>query len=499
MAKGNKSKGKSPSKNQSPQSSAGDYLFKQQAEQTLIRYLTKLPDLDEVLRGAGISRHRLSTLLYDDEIYQCVEKRQGGLEKMPFRIESDNDAVAKIITDLVKEWWSSIIIGAQNARWYGYSVIEVEYDDNALHIDSDTITPYIGWKWVGEKPMEWYEPKQDGRLLLYAAYNDQNKDIECDQIFKHFLTQCKPTYKNPYGEALLSRLYWLWFFKNNSRKMWAKFVERFGNPLLVGKSQSDNVAMRNALLQAHASSVIAVSTMESVEAVNAQGNSGATAFEGFSDRIEKGIQKLVLGQTLTSGTDGGGSRALGTVHLQVQQEKVDADIRMIAPTIQAMINGLCDLNGWKRVTIILGDEQDLQNEKADRDVKLKNAGATLTPGYFIREYGLQEGDVSDSATTTPFKSFSALPRQYLNFAAAKAKFTPQQQQIEQITDSQPEFELLNGEQIKSLFAESDSLEGLVNNLVKLVPIATKSQFNEQLDHALYIGTVMGFCFANEVK
>lgn len=499
MAKGKKSKADKPSKAQSPQSTAGDYLFSQQAEQVLVKYLTKLPDLDEVLRNVGISRHRLSTLLYDDEIYQCVEKRQSGLEKTPWRIASDNEAIAKIITDLVKDWWSSIVIGAQNARWYGYSVIEVEYDDNALHIDGDTITPYIGWKWVGEKPMEWYEPKQDGRLLLYAAYNDQNKDIECDQVFKHFLTQCKPTYKNPYGEALLSRLYWLWFFKNNSRKMWAKFVERFGNPLLVGKSQSDNVAMRNALLQAHASSVIAVSVNESVEAVNAQGNSGATAFEGFSDRIEKGIQKLILGQTLTSGTDGGGSRALGTVHLQVQQEKVDADIRMIMPTMQSMINGLCDLNGWKRVTIILGDEQDLQAEKADRDVKLKNAGATLAPGYFIREYGLQEGDVLDGATVTPFKSFSALSRQYLNFAETKAKFTPQQQQIEQITDGQGDFTLLNGEQIKTLFAESDNVEGLVNNLVKLVPIATKSQFNEQLDHALYIGAVMGFCFANEVK
>lgn len=500
MAKGNKGKGdKKPSnKIQSPQS-AGDYLFKQQAETALIKYLTKAPDVDEVLVSAGISRSRLSKLLYDDEIYQCIEKRQGGLEKTPFRIESDNDTVSKIIMDLLKLWWGRIVLGAQNARWFGYSVIEAEYNQNALHIDGDTITPYIGWTWIGEKPLEWYEPKQDGRLVLYAAYNDQGKDIDCDQTFKHFLTQCKPTYKNPYGEALLSRLYWLWFFKNGSWKMWAKFVERFGNPLLVGKSVGDNQAMRNALLQAHASSVIAINSNESVEAVNAQGNSGPSAFEGFSDRIERNIQKLILGQTLTSGTDGGGSRALGTVHLQVQQDKIDADIRMVSTTVQNIVNALCDLNGWKRVTVIMGDEQNLQLDKADRDVKLKNAGAALTPQYFKREYALQDGDVADSAQQTPFKSFSDLPRKYLNFAAGNAKFTPQQQQIEQITDLQPDFELMDGEQIKNLFAESSSIEALAENLVKQIPIATKSQFNMQLDHALYVGAVMGFCFAGEVK
>lgn len=33
-----------------------------------------------------------------------------------------------------------------------------------------------------------------------------------------FLKQCKPSFENPYGEALVSRLYWLWFLRMDPPK-----------------------------------------------------------------------------------------------------------------------------------------------------------------------------------------------------------------------------------------------------------------------------------------
>ena len=33
----------------------------------------------------------------------------------------------------------------------------------------------------------------------------------------------------------MSSLYWLFFFKQNGFKFWAKFLERFGTPILLGK------------------------------------------------------------------------------------------------------------------------------------------------------------------------------------------------------------------------------------------------------------------------
>ncbi len=476
-------------------------LYSHEAEQALISYLTKMPDGDEVLRKAGVTRPRLKVMMYDDEIYQAIEKRQDKLESAPWRIEPIDRPESKIIMEHLREWWSEILLGTQNARWYGYSVLEAIYtkpEEPSLHIDGDTITPFIGFKWIGEKPMQWYEPKNDGRLMLLANYNTTRQDQEVDQRFKHFLTRCKSTYENPLGEALLSRLYWVWFFKTSGFKFWAKFVEKFGLPMLVGKTAGKTIDMRDALLRAHASSVIALSGTDSVEiqTANTNGNASQT-FEVFDKNLERRIQKVILGQTLTSGTDGSGSRALGDVHLEVQNSKYKADVRMIMPTIQAIINALCDINGWERHRVIIGEEKSLEEPKADRDVKLKNAGAVLTPQYFKREYGLEDGDVIEQLPVNT--QFSALPRQAFNFKASANKLSPEQLEVEELTDGQDELQLLKPDQVKELVFKSDSPESLAYHLMQLIPGATQTQFTANLDQALYAADVLGYVTAQNGK
>ncbi len=496
MAKKDKSKDKD-----NPQQ-AGGYLYSQQAEIAFLNFLTKMPDLDEVLRKAGVTRHRLSVLMYDDEIYQCVEKRQDKLESAPFKLEPSEGLPAQILTSELKKWWSELSLGTQDARWYGYSVLEAVYTKPelpSLFIEGPNITPFIGWQWIGKKPMQWFEPKNDGRLMLLQMYNNQHRDVECDQQFKHFLTQCKPSYENPYGEALFSRLYWLWFFKNGTTKFWAKFVERFGNPLLKGKSKNVE-AMLKALLNAHASSVLSLNQDEDVDIITASsnGNGGSAAFESFDKKIERSIQKVVLGQTLTSGTDNSGSRALGEVHLEVQNNKVNADIRMITSTIQAIIDALCALNGWERHIITIGDEQSLNADKADRDVKLKNAGANLTNQYFQREYGLQDGDVAEPQQSLTSQQFKALPNRVFSFAADVKKLSVEQQEVEELTDAQ-KLRLLDQKQVNDLLQMSASPEDVVFNLVQLIPDATKTEFTANLERALFQADVMGYVYSQEGK
>ncbi|MFW1970600.1 phage portal protein family protein [Acinetobacter bereziniae] len=490
---------KSKKKQKESQRSAGGYLYTQQAEMALLNYLTKMPDVDEVLRKAGVTRHRLSVLMYDDEIYQCVEKRQDKLESSPFRLDPESgikDSIqTKILTQQITKWWSELVLGTQNARWYGYSVIEAVYNKEMLHIEKNTITPFVGWGWIGVKPMQWFEPKNDGRLILQRNYNSLNKDLECDQNLKYFLTQCKPNYENPLGEALFSRLYWLWFFKNGTTKFWAKFVERFGNPLLLGKSANVN-AMMDALLQAHASSVLSLNNGESVEILSASsnGNGGSAAFESFDKKIEKSIQKVVLGQTLTSGTDGSGSRALGEVHLEVQNNKVNADIRMITSTIQAIVDALCALNGWEKHTIVIGDEKSLKADQADRDVKLKNAGANLTKQYFQRNYDLLDGDVAETSAQNGIAAlpqFKALPNLPFKFKAGKQNLSADQLEVEELTTSQEVIKLLDQKQVNELIQSSKSPEELAFNLMQLIPGATQSEFTANLEQALFTAGVLG--------
>jgi hypothetical protein len=80
----------------------------------------------------------------------------------------------------------------------------------------------------------------------------------------------------------------------------------------------------------------------------------------------------------------------------VRKDKLNADIRLVTPTFQAIVDALCALNGWGKHEIILGEKsKQLNKDQAERDVKLKDAGAVFTTQYFIREYGLQEGDLAE--------------------------------------------------------------------------------------------------------
>ncbi|PSD34194.1 hypothetical protein C7E16_15705, partial [Acinetobacter radioresistens] len=403
-------------------------LYTQEAVTQFLVNFGKQPDTDEVLRKAGITRHRLRVLLDDDEIAQVVETRIDALLATPLRIEPGDTKEAEMLNLVLKEWFHEIATGAMSALFFGYSVQEAVYE----------VKPegYVGLQWIGEKPMQWFEPKNDGRLIY--RQDGINGEHEVDQVFKFFLTRRKASYEQPYGKALLATLYWLFFFKQNGFKFWAKFLERFGTPILLGKCKdTETDDMSKALLNAHAQSVLSIDIEDDVQILSAPGTNGSAgaAFEAFNNQLIRQIQKVVLGQTLTSSTDGKGSYSLGQVHENVRMDKLKSDIRLVTPTLQAVVNALCALNGWGEYEVMLGEKpKPLNKDQAERDVHLKNAGANLSDDYFIREYGLQEGDLkSVTDLNQPDLQFKALPHKAFSFAANARKLSPEQQEVEELT------------------------------------------------------------------
>ena len=132
--------------------------------------------------------------------------------------------------------------------------------------------------------------------------------------------------------------------------------------------------MSRALLNAHAQSVLSIDADDDVQILSTSGTSGTAgaAFESFNNQLIRQIQKVVLGQTLTSGTDGKGSYSLGQVHENVRLDKLKSDIRLVTPTLQAVVDSLCVLNGWSKYTVMLGEKpKPLNKDQAERDVHLK--------------------------------------------------------------------------------------------------------------------------------
>ena len=470
-------------------------LYTQEAVTQFLYNFGRQPDIDEVLRKAGIARHRLKILLDDDEVAQAVETRIDALLATPFRIEPSDTPEAELLRQELNEWFCEIAGGALNALLFGYSVQEVVYEQKQ--------SGHMGVQWVGEKPMQWFEPKADGRLIYRADGNGMEKEV--DQKFKFLLTRRKATYEQPYGKALLATLYWLFFFKQNGFKFWAKFLEKFGTPILlakVGSRDTTTTAMNNALLNAHAQSVLTIDSKDDVQLLSTPGNGSAgSSFESFNDQLMRQIQKVVLGQTLTSGNDGGGSHALGQVHENVRQDKLKSDIRLVTPTIQTLVNALCTLNQWPKHKVLVGEKAKLLNkEQAERDSHLKNAGANLTPEYFQREYGLQEGDVEVApvSDTKVAPQFSAVPKQAFSFKAGVQQITPEQQELEQTAHDQPKV-LMTDEQLQEIVQDAKDHNDLMTKLYSATKGANVDEFEIVMSKALFMADVMGYVHAQQRK
>jgi phage gp29-like protein len=492
-------------------------LYEEEATTQLVQMLTRIPDIDEVLKQAGIRRDKLRVLLYDDEIAQACETRLDALLAVPFRIEPSEGPAAEFLEEMLTPMMRDAIAGAFQARLFGYSVLEAVYYKRA--------DGKIGLSYLGEKPFEWFEPKSDGRLMFFPDDGSGGSTgVEVDQRHKFFLTRSRPTYRQPYGEALLSRLYWPWYFRANGWKFWGKFLERFGTPLLVGKS-SDPKAMVRALLLAHSQAVIGVDVKDDVTTVGAPSGNNGQAFDGFETAIIRRIQKVVLGQTLTSGTDGGsGTRALGQVHDSVRTDKRDSDIQLVINTVQRVADALCELNGLGRHTIVFADETGLESERAKRDNDLYKVGVRFNKGYFADNYDLYEEDftlLSDAlgegpppqpvsgAAANPDELSDAQPAANARAGAKAGKgpphfftkgkqgeleFTPEQQEIEDIADdTQTEAATPLGTAIREAVLLADSPEDLQDRLFALIGgKVSLDEFRLVTERALYAADVVGY-------
>jgi hypothetical protein len=109
------------------------------------------------------------------------------------------------------------------------------------------------------------------------------------------------------------------------------------------------------------------------------------------------IQKVLLGQTLTSdsGKGGTGGKALGEVHNDVRLDKTIGDLKVVGPTVQNYVDALRLINfpSSRPVNLVYAVDRGLETARANRDVALANTGTIeFTEQYYIREYGFQAGD-----------------------------------------------------------------------------------------------------------
>lgn len=469
-------------------------LYNEQAIDYLIHPLFKMQDTDETLKKLGIHRKELRALESDDEITACIETRREALIATPWRLEKGLIRQNTFLWGELDKVMTSVLRGAFNAVLYGYSVQEIIY--------SQLPDGKIGLKEVSEKPFEWFEPKSDGRLIYRSMINPNGEEI--DKQFKFLLTIRNETYRQPYGEALLSRLYWAWLFRVNGWKYWAKNLERAGTPFLKGTAPNETLPdgtpavdyLSTVLNAAVSNAVLALPENWDAQFLSAQ-QTGAT-FEQFEQAILKRIQKVILGQTLTSDVGRSGSFAAAKVHENVLSDRKMADIRLVTKTVQTLVNALHSLNGFAGdpPTFVLEDNTGLETDRADRDAKLVQAGILkLTPAYLTRVYDYEEGDfeIPDNSSTP------ATISKPLNFSTSNTslKFTVDQQVIENLADNMLDNlgSPISNDEIYAAIKLASDPEDLADRLAILFGSTDTKTFESVLARGLFAADIMGYANA----
>ncbi|HEX3129018.1 MAG TPA: DUF935 family protein [Thermoanaerobaculia bacterium] len=200
------------------------------------------------------------------------------------------------------------------------------------------------------------------------------------------------TKDNPWGRALLDRLYWVWYLKKHASKYWALFVERFAQPLAKGtyahkpgqeaankEHQERLLAILNALRTG-----TAIALPEGLDVAFLEANRGGDAsYAAFLSWLDRAEALLLLGEVDTSGlAKGPGSFAKSQVSNEVRLETVVHDAHLLGSfETDTLIRWIVLLNFGPDAPIpkSVYDATDA----ADRDQRMRGINAALNDGVSV--------------------------------------------------------------------------------------------------------------------
>jgi len=120
---------------------------------------------------------------------------------------------------------------------------------------------------------------------------------------------------NPYGKSSFRRIYRPYRFKESVIKFWAIALEKFGMPIVIGKS-SDADSLINNLREMYSSAGIAISPEDEVSILESKRDIGRVFDEAVTWADRMIYRGLLLPQLLVTAGNAG-SYALGQVHLNM--------------------------------------------------------------------------------------------------------------------------------------------------------------------------------------
>lgn len=290
------------------------------------------------------------------------------------KTKADDVVTAESVKTAIAECktWRSAAACLLDSTLYPVSVVEKTFrpTGSGYAIEKLTPVPYHLLDYSTGKLMIFDVDQTSGVVLSTTHAADPNRYI----VHRgHLLSS-----PDNWGGPMRSLLFW-WLLSAMDREWWARFLERYGSPFLVGKftDEEGQSVLQQAFSMATRLGGLVISRDTSVEIQKAAASDSGDAYDKFLTICQREKSKLILGQTLSSEAQPGGLGG-GAANLQ---SDVREDIRRFDATVLAdtmlhqLITQYCQINNLpgKPPKLIWGSQS--QNDTKNTTALLQSLAA----------------------------------------------------------------------------------------------------------------------------
>ena len=348
----------------------------------------------------------------DPHLFSQLQTRKNAVtgldyEIIPFSDDEYDKNIAEFIKSEIEqlENMEDVFLDLLDAIGKGIAISEIIWGyDNGKTVIEDI-------KWRHQKKFFW-----DTNDIFKVCTREFPNGIELPEN-KFIIHRYKARSGHPSRAGVLRVVAWMYLFKNYDVKDWVAFCEVFGMPLRLGKynqsaSEADKLALMKALVQIGTDAAGIIPDGTEIEFKESSKTTSINVYESLANFCDKQVSKAILGQTLTSDSDG--SYAQSKTHNEVRHDLTVADCKALASTVRRdLIRPLVIFNFGedKRIPYLRFDCEEASDLKETVDIYktlIVDMGLSVPTAHIYKKFSIPKPEDGEEIAT-PKSISSTLP------------------------------------------------------------------------------------------
>ncbi|HHP0469585.1 TPA: phage portal protein family protein [Vibrio harveyi] len=290
----------------------------------------------------------IEAMLLDDEVSGDLELRKTVALSMPWVWSGTDVAIdnAKMLLSSID--FDGLLMAGLKHLEYGFNPVELEWLQ-----DTDKVYP-IGFS--HRAPRQFRIGQQGELIFMHGDF--ESMTVQPGQVMVFLRNASK---EKPYGESLLESVWPTWQVKWNHIANLDRLGEKYAVPSVValaenGANQDSLNTISYNLAELEGGAGVALGGVKSLHELTISGK--ATELVDVIKFYDNKICKRITGQTLSTGNQDYGSRALGEVFERATLRITASDLKVVINTINlTLIRWLRLLNPGLEVASMLFDDE----------------------------------------------------------------------------------------------------------------------------------------------